>query len=66
MSRQPAPRNWPQFITSTIQKYTSGKPEDDLLVAAFRYVSPRIDEHLSGEAKTDEAPTLEQVVEKLD
>ncbi len=35
LSRQPPPRNWPQFIESAVRKHTAGRPEDDILVATI-------------------------------
>ena len=41
MHTQPPPRNWPQFISSTVERHAAGRPEDDILIAALTYVSPR-------------------------
>jgi len=39
--KQPAPRNWPQFITSMIEKHNAGRHEDDVLVATVTFLQPR-------------------------
>lgn len=66
MHRRPPPRNWPQFITSTIQKYSAGRSEDDVLVAALRFLAPRIDEQLTDEAELpDTSMTMLRVDEEL-
>lgn len=41
MHLQPAPRNWPQFVASAVQKHASGRPEDDILIASLTFKAPR-------------------------
>ena len=38
---QPPPRRWPQFIAAAVQKHSSGRAEDDILVATMTYLAPR-------------------------
>lgn len=35
MHSRPAPGNWPQYISSSVQRYKIGRSEDDVLVAAL-------------------------------
>lgn len=42
LHRQPAPRHWPQFLTSMVEKHCGGRSEDDVLVAAVRFEHARI------------------------
>jgi sigma-B regulation protein RsbU (phosphoserine phosphatase) len=41
MHLQPAPRNWPQFIASAVNKHAAGRPEDDILITSLTFKSPR-------------------------
>jgi serine phosphatase RsbU (regulator of sigma subunit) len=41
MQQNPPPRNWPQFITSTVEKHHAGRADDDILVAAVTFLLPR-------------------------
>ena len=61
------PRNWPQFVTSTIQKYGAGRMEDDILVASLKFISPRVhDIEREGRESDDKASqTVARVAEKL-
>lgn len=43
LHRQPAPRNWPQFLNSMVEKHTGGRAEDDVLVAAVRFERARME-----------------------
>lgn len=64
--RNPPPRNWPQFVASTIQKYTAGRASDDILVASLRYVAARQDEHITDEVqRTLRKRTIQRVAEEL-
>jgi hypothetical protein len=38
---QPPPGNWPQFITSAVEKHQVGHAEDDVLVAALTFAAVR-------------------------
>ena len=38
---RPAPSNWPQFISSSVDQHTIGRVEDDVLVAALTYAALR-------------------------
>jgi len=64
---KPPPRNWPQFITSTIQKYGAGRMEDDILVASLKFISPRVHdlERDGRDFDDDAATTVARVAEKL-
>ena len=61
------PRNWPQFVTSTIQKYGAGRMQDDILVASLKFISPRIHDTDLEERDIDDnaAVTVSRVAEKL-
>jgi hypothetical protein len=41
MHRQPPPRNWPQYITAAVEKHTAGRSDDDVLVGALTFLTPR-------------------------
>lgn len=43
MRSTPAPRNWPQFITSMIEKHNGGRYDDDVLVALVRFNASRVE-----------------------
>lgn len=43
LHRQPAPRNWPQFLSSMVEKHTGGRSEDDVLVAVVRFERARLE-----------------------
>ncbi|MCZ6835603.1 MAG: PP2C family protein-serine/threonine phosphatase [Planctomycetota bacterium] len=67
MLSKPPPRNWPQYVTSAIQKYSGGKSEDDILVASLRYLSSRQDEHITDEIEAAmRSRTLHRVAEELE
>jgi len=66
MHRKPPPRNWPQFIASTIQRHSAGRSADDVLVASLRFVGPRHDEHITDEViRAARARTLQRVAEEM-
>lgn len=41
MAVQPSPRNWPQFIASAVSKHSSGRPDDDILIASLTFKALR-------------------------
>ena len=41
MSLQPAPRHWPRFIVSAVDRHNDGQTEDDILVAALTFCASR-------------------------
>jgi len=41
LQRRPAPGNWPQFIAANVDRFKSGRAEDDVLVAAITFSSAR-------------------------
>jgi hypothetical protein len=41
MSNRTSPRNWPQYVAAAVSKHTSGKTEDDVLIAALSFAQPR-------------------------
>ena len=43
LRRRPAPNNWPQFIAAMIEKHNAGRFDDDVLVAALRFVRSRVE-----------------------
>lgn len=43
LRRRPAPGNWPQFIASMVEKHNAGRFDDDVLVAALRFVKSRVE-----------------------
>ena len=51
MRRQPAPRNWPQFIASAVSKHSAGRSNDDVLIAAITFLAHRL-KTVSGPAVT--------------
>lgn len=66
MHRKPPPRNWPQYVTSVIQKHCAGRSSDDILVASLRFVSTRHDEHITDEVeRAIRSKTLQRVAEEL-
>ncbi|HRP63000.1 MAG TPA: PP2C family protein-serine/threonine phosphatase [Phycisphaerales bacterium] len=40
MTTQPPPRNWPQFLSSIVERHTHGSREDDLLIASIQFIAP--------------------------
>jgi len=54
MRRQPAPRNWPQFISSAVNKHGTGRSHDDVLIAAITFLTHRL-KTMSGPAKAQSA-----------
>ena len=53
LQRTPAPRNWPQFIASRVQKHQSGRVEDDVLVATVTIKALPPDTDKGGAARLD-------------
>jgi hypothetical protein len=41
LSQQPAPASWPIFLESAVRRHHDGLSEDDILIAAFAYLTPR-------------------------
>jgi serine phosphatase RsbU (regulator of sigma subunit) len=50
MHRQPPPRNWPQYITAAVEKHTAGRSDDDVLVGALTFLTPRPQESHAAQA----------------
>ncbi|MHC4947381.1 MAG: PP2C family protein-serine/threonine phosphatase [Planctomycetota bacterium] len=48
MRRQPAPRNWPQFVSSMVRKHSGGRSDDDVLVACVSLAALRPDNAAPG------------------
>lgn len=41
MGIQPAPRNWPHYITSAVERHSAGRADDDILVASLTFQAVR-------------------------